>query len=149
MPQFTSEQFIQVREEPRPRLPCDEDKTRWRWWWMGTKAGSIARALFISFLLLTSHLDEKRGIPLHASDSHLSPSTVIRKGVCRCFQPRRSRHPAVAKVRGGSVDIQPESDKTGTISLATLMKGFYQVLSEEQLEPDIKTHCMSFLVYCI
>lgn len=89
MPQFTSEQFIQVREEPRPHLPCDEDKTRWRWWWMGTKAGSIARALFISFLLLTSHLDEKRGIPLHASDSHLSPSTVIRKGVCRCFQPRQ------------------------------------------------------------
>lgn len=47
------------------------------------------------------------------------------------------------------MDIQLESDKTGTISLAALMKGFYQVLSEEQLEPDIKTHCMSFLVYCI
>lgn len=42
-----------------------------------------------------------------------------------------------------------DSDRTRTISLAALMKGFYQFLREEELEPDIKTHCMSFIVYCI
>ena len=89
MPQFTSEQFIQVREEPRPCLPCDKDKTCWQWWWMGTETESVARALFIGFLLLTSHLDEKCETSLHASDSHLSPSTVISKGVCGCFQLRQ------------------------------------------------------------
>jgi len=55
---------------------------------MGTKTESVARALFIGFLL-TSHLDEKCEISLHASDSHLSPSRVISKGVCRCFQLRQ------------------------------------------------------------
>lgn len=50
-----------------------------------------------------------------------------------------------------SVDARKtDSDRRiWTISLATLMKGFYKFFSEEELEPDIKTHCMSFIVYCI
>lgn len=44
---------------------------------------------------------------------------------------------------------ETESDRTRTVSLATLMKGFYQVLSVLGLEPDIKTHCMSFIAYGI
>lgn len=41
--------------------------------------------------------------------------------------------------------METDSDRT----LATLMKGFCLFLSKEELEPDIKTHYMSFIVYGI
>lgn len=84
---------------------------------------------------------------------HFSPSTVINEAVYWCFWSwcEKAETSSETKQWGERQygHRTTDSDRTRAISSATLMKGFHQFLHEEQLEPDIKTHRMSFIVYCI